>query len=152
LASGDQRWLAAAGNALLESHMRRRDNNYSSDSMPTSSSATSLTTTIAGAATRATQIDAVLSAIGDAYVFSGALEFVVSYARLHAAWRERKFAAFSRRTIELLNDGAAPRRYWLTLMLDCVPLLERNAIVFQLVCKLICYRDGCLFCCLCENR
>lgn len=110
LASGDQRWIAAAGNALLESHMRRDDG------------------ALDASTSRASQIDAVLSAIGDAYVFSGALEFVVNYARLHVMWRERTFAAFAARSIELLSDGAAPRRYWLTLMLDCVPLLERMCL------------------------
>jgi hypothetical protein len=85
--SGDQRWLAAAGNRLLSQQSSRRDDDVA-------------------ASTRAEQLDAVLGALTDAHVFSGTLEFVAEYARLRELMRTKQVRGrFFCRLLALMCDA-----------------------------------------------
>ncbi|KAL6078727.1 Nucleoporin nup85 [Balamuthia mandrillaris] len=56
--------------------------------------------------------------------FSDKLAFLNKYRELDACWKNNDFGSAVRLTLELLTTETAPRRFWMSLLRDIIPLLE----------------------------
>jgi hypothetical protein len=130
MASGDAERLNAVAALLLErfatysGNSGARHTSFARELRPLDDSADA-------AQLRAADVDAVLSVLGDSYMFSGKISFLSDYRRLHALWEAKDFAAYAALTVSLLRADVAPQRFWITLLLNCLPLLEHDSVVFD---------------------
>ncbi|KAN0048130.1 hypothetical protein ACTA71_002525 [Dictyostelium dimigraforme] len=52
------------------------------------------------------------------------LIFLIRYRELINLWKERSFKEYSSSLCLMFKDRVIPKRFWLRLLIDCVPLLE----------------------------
>ncbi|EAL64782.1 nucleoporin 85 [Dictyostelium discoideum AX4] len=52
------------------------------------------------------------------------LIFLIRYRELISLWKERSFKEYSSSLCLMFKDRVIPKRFWLRLLIDCVPLLE----------------------------
>jgi hypothetical protein len=130
MASGDAERLNAVAALLLErfatysGNSGARHTSFARELRPLDDSADA-------AQLRAADVDSVLSVLGDSFMFSGKISFLSDYRRLHALWEAKDLAAYAALTVSLLRVDVAPQRFWITLLLNCLPLLEHDSVVFD---------------------
>jgi nuclear pore complex protein Nup85 len=133
MASGDAERLSAVASLLLERFAMHSGNSGARHELFANESRALDDNSDAddAAQLRAADVDAVLESLGDSYMFSGKIAFLSDYRRLHALWVAKDLRGYARLTVDLLRVEVAPHRFWTTLLLNCLPLLESDAVVFD---------------------
>lgn len=73
-----------------------------------------------------------LDNLGAAMLVSDKLTFLGKYRKFHQLYDEKEFEAAAELLVSLLKSGVVPKRFWLTLLLDALPLLSlTDQIVFS---------------------
>eukprot|EP00794_Sanderia_malayensis_P008966 gene8967-9923_t len=73
----------------------------------------------------------VMSNIGSAMLLSDKLTFLGKYREFHKLYNDEQFEEAGRLLLQLLSSSLAPKRFWLTLMVDSLPILEHDKIIFN---------------------
>jgi nuclear pore complex protein Nup85 len=64
-----------------------------------------------------------LDHLGAAMLLSEKLTFLGKYREFHRLYEEQQFHAAGQLLVSLLQSGIVPKRFWLTLLMDALPLL-----------------------------
>jgi nuclear pore complex protein Nup85 len=131
MASGDAERLTAVASLLLERFAMHSGNSGARHQLFENESRALDDDGNDGALLRAADVDAVLESLGGSYMFSGKIAFLSDYRRLHALWQAKDMRGYAQLTVDLLRVDVAPHRFWTTLLLNCLPLLEHDAVVFD---------------------
>jgi len=59
------------------------------------------------------------------------LEFLKRYANFHENYAARNFALAARILVDILTGNPAPRVFWPTVLVDAIPLLEAEEVLFN---------------------
>ncbi|CAH1795134.1 unnamed protein product [Owenia fusiformis] len=69
--------------------------------------------------------------LGSEMLLSNRLTFLGKYREFHKLYEDGDFIAAASLLLSLLSSRMAPRKFWLTLLTDALPLLERDQVVFN---------------------
>ncbi|CAH1274333.1 NUP85 [Branchiostoma lanceolatum] len=72
-----------------------------------------------------------LDNLGTAMVLSDRLTFLGKYREFHRLHEEREFKSAANLLLQLLTNRMAPKKFWLTLLTDALPLLESEEVIFS---------------------
>ncbi|XP_078611940.1 nuclear pore complex protein Nup85-like [Branchiostoma floridae x Branchiostoma japonicum] len=72
-----------------------------------------------------------LDNLGTAMVLSDRLTFLGKYREFHRLHEEREFKSAANLLLQLLTNRMAPKKFWLTLLTDALPLLESEDVIFS---------------------
>ncbi|ELT92130.1 hypothetical protein CAPTEDRAFT_228245 [Capitella teleta] len=72
----------------------------------------------------------VLDHLGSSMLLSSKLTFLGKYREFHRLYEEREFKAAASLLLALLTAKIAPPRFGMTLLLDALPLLQSESIIF----------------------
>eukprot|EP01137_Pigoraptor_chileana_P031449 Opistho-2@19292 len=72
-----------------------------------------------------------LDGLGEQMALSERLVFLAKYRELHRHYEEGDFRRAGDLLVRLFTSNLAPKRFWLTLLVDAVPLLESPDVVFD---------------------
>ncbi|KAG8231483.1 hypothetical protein J437_LFUL000200 [Ladona fulva] len=70
-----------------------------------------------------------LDNLGSCMLISGRLTFLGKYCEFHRLYRAGDFREAAALLVSLLSSHLAPKYFWMTLLMDAVPLLESNDVV-----------------------
>mmetsp|Transcript_16010 Transcript_16010/g.41092 ORF Transcript_16010/g.41092 Transcript_16010/m.41092 type:complete len:190 (-) Transcript_16010:124-693(-) len=77
-------------------------------------------------------LDGVAEHLGDQkFVFSEKLSFLNKYCELQQYRKNKDYSRVAELTLQLFSSKLAPKRLWVHLLLDTLPLLERSEPVFN---------------------
>ncbi|KAF9102010.1 Nucleoporin nup85 [Mortierella sp. GBA35] len=77
-------------------------------------------------------LDDTLKAIAELDTTSSHVHFLRSYAEFHRDYKNGKLALAGETLVKLLSSGKAPKKYWIVLLLDALPLLEnKQQVIFN---------------------
>ncbi|XP_013379129.1 nuclear pore complex protein Nup85-like [Lingula anatina] len=71
-----------------------------------------------------------LDNLGQAMLLSDRLTFLGKYREFHKLYEDGDFEAATSLLLSLLTARLAPKKFWLTLLTDALPLLEADEVVF----------------------
>jgi nuclear pore complex protein Nup85 len=69
--------------------------------------------------------------LGSAMLMNNKLTFLAQYYEFHKLYGDRKLKEAGSLLTSLLNSGLAPKRFWSILLLDAIPLLMNDEIIFD---------------------
>ncbi|XP_047014843.1 nuclear pore complex protein Nup85 isoform X1 [Ictalurus punctatus] len=69
--------------------------------------------------------------LGPAMLLSDRLTFLGKYREFHRLYGEKKFAEAAKLLLSLMTAKIAPRSFWMTLLIDALPLLEQKEVIFS---------------------
>ncbi|XP_068118039.1 nuclear pore complex protein Nup85 [Hyperolius riggenbachi] len=69
--------------------------------------------------------------LGPAMLLSDRLTFLGKYREFHRLYSEQQFQEAARLLLSLMTARIAPGSFWLTLLLDALPLLEQQQVIFS---------------------
>ncbi|KAK3828775.1 MAG: Nup85 nucleoporin-domain-containing protein [Benniella sp.] len=69
-----------------------------------------------------------LASIPD-HTLNNHVEFLRSYAKFHQDYKNGDVRSAGRKVVELLSSGKTPKKYWVVILLDALPLLENKQVV-----------------------
>ncbi|XP_077979606.1 nuclear pore complex protein Nup85-like [Glandiceps talaboti] len=69
--------------------------------------------------------------LGPAMLLSDRLTFLGKYREFHKLYEQEEFKEAADLLLSLLTAKLAPQKFWLTLLTDALPLLERDEVVFN---------------------
>ncbi|XP_035695297.1 nuclear pore complex protein Nup85-like [Branchiostoma floridae] len=72
-----------------------------------------------------------LDNLGTAMVLSDRLTFLGKYREFHRLHEEWEFKSAANLLLQLLTNRMAPKKFWLTLLTDALPLLESEEVIFS---------------------
>ena len=73
----------------------------------------------------------ILDHLGPDMVLSEKLAFLGKYREFHLLYETSEFARAGQLLLSLLTAKLAPKRFWLMLLMDTLPLLESDRVVFD---------------------
>ncbi|KAG0066038.1 Nucleoporin nup85 [Linnemannia elongata] len=77
-------------------------------------------------------LDDTLASIESLDTSSSHVQFLRSYAGFHRDYKNGKLAKAGEVLVKLLANGTAPKKYWIVLLLDALPLLEnKQQVIFD---------------------
>lgn len=76
-------------------------------------------------------IQDLLENLGSSMLLSDRLTFLGKYCEFHQLYRDQHFRDAASLLSALMISNLAPKYFWLSLLLDAVPLLESNELVFN---------------------
>ncbi|KAM4664480.1 nuclear pore complex protein Nup85 [Discoglossus pictus] len=68
--------------------------------------------------------------LGPAMLLSDRLTFLGKYREFHRLYSDKQFAEAGRLLLSLMTARIAPCSFWFTLLMDALPLLEQNQVIF----------------------
>ncbi|XP_056144602.1 nuclear pore complex protein Nup85 [Lampris incognitus] len=68
--------------------------------------------------------------LGPAMLLSDRLTFLGKYREFHKLYEEKHFTEAAKLLLSLMTAKIAPRNFWMTLLLDALPLLEQKEVIF----------------------
>ncbi|XP_062886911.1 nuclear pore complex protein Nup85 isoform X2 [Mobula hypostoma] len=72
-----------------------------------------------------------ISNLGSSMLLSDRLTFLGKYCEFHKLYGEMRFAEAARLLLLLMTARIAPRSFWMTLLLDALPLMEQKEVIFS---------------------
>ncbi|XP_053087338.1 nuclear pore complex protein Nup85-like [Pangasianodon hypophthalmus] len=69
--------------------------------------------------------------LGPAMLLSDRLTFLGKYREFHRLYGEKKFTEAAKLLLSLMTAKIAPRSFWMTLLIDALPLLEQKEVIFS---------------------
>ncbi|KAG8564933.1 hypothetical protein GDO81_012642 [Engystomops pustulosus] len=69
--------------------------------------------------------------LGPAMLLSDRLTFLGKYREFHKMYNDQQFEEAARLLLSLMTARIAPCTFWLTLLLDALPLLEQQQVIFS---------------------
>ncbi|KAG7270713.1 hypothetical protein CRUP_000422 [Coryphaenoides rupestris] len=69
--------------------------------------------------------------LGPAMLLSDRLTFLGKYREFHRLYGENRFLDAAKLLLSLMTAKIAPRSFWMTLLLDALPLLEQKEVIFS---------------------
>ncbi|KAG7325967.1 hypothetical protein KOW79_010892 [Hemibagrus wyckioides] len=69
--------------------------------------------------------------LGPAMLLSDRLTFLGKYCEFHRLYGENKFTEAAKLLLSLMTAKIAPRSFWMTLLIDALPLLEQKEVIFS---------------------
>ncbi|XP_060068620.1 nuclear pore complex protein Nup85-like [Ylistrum balloti] len=69
--------------------------------------------------------------LGPSMLLSNRLTFLGKYREFHKLYEEKEFQAAGQLLLSLLQARLAPKRFWVTLLVDAIPLLEAEEVIFS---------------------
>uniref|UniRef100_A0A4W3GDF1 Nuclear pore complex protein Nup85 n=1 Tax=Callorhinchus milii TaxID=7868 RepID=A0A4W3GDF1_CALMI len=69
--------------------------------------------------------------LGSAMLLSDRLTFLGKYCEFHKLYGEKRFPEAARLLLSLMTARIAPRSFWMTLLVDALPLLEQKQVIFS---------------------
>ncbi|KAM3921196.1 nuclear pore complex protein Nup85 [Leptodactylus fuscus] len=69
--------------------------------------------------------------LGPAMLLSDRLTFLGKYREFHRMYNDQQFEEAARLLLSLMTARIAPSSFWLTLLLDALPLLEQQQVIFS---------------------
>ncbi|KAB5517652.1 hypothetical protein PHYPO_G00169650 [Pangasianodon hypophthalmus] len=69
--------------------------------------------------------------LGPAMLLSDRLTFLGKYREFHRLYGEKKFTDAAKLLLSLMTAKIAPRSFWMTLLIDALPLLEQKEVIFS---------------------
>ncbi|XP_055097128.1 nuclear pore complex protein Nup85 isoform X2 [Symphalangus syndactylus] len=69
--------------------------------------------------------------LGPAMMLSDRLTFLGKYREFHRMYGEKRFADAASLLLSLMTSRIAPRSFWMTLLIDALPLLEQKQVIFS---------------------
>ncbi|KAF9910212.1 Nucleoporin nup85 [Linnemannia zychae] len=77
-------------------------------------------------------LDDTLASIEKLETTSSHVHFLRSYTGFHRNYKNGKLAVAGESLVKLLSSGTAPKKYWVVLLLDALPLLEnKQQVIFD---------------------
>ncbi|XP_059509765.1 nuclear pore complex protein Nup85 isoform X5 [Stegostoma tigrinum] len=72
-----------------------------------------------------------ISNLGSSMLLSDRLTFLGKYCEFHKLYGEMQFAKAANLLLSLMTARIAPRSFWMTLLLDALPLMEQKEVIFS---------------------
>uniref|UniRef100_UPI00398ECCF6 nuclear pore complex protein Nup85-like n=1 Tax=Pristiophorus japonicus TaxID=55135 RepID=UPI00398ECCF6 len=72
-----------------------------------------------------------ISNLGSSMLLSDRLTFLGKYCEFHKLYGETQFAEAAKLLLSLMTARIAPRSFWMTLLLDSLPLMEQKEVIFS---------------------
>ncbi|XP_055510012.1 nuclear pore complex protein Nup85 isoform X1 [Leucoraja erinacea] len=72
-----------------------------------------------------------ISNLGSSMLLSDRLTFLGKYCEFHKLYGEMRFAEAAKLLLLLMTARIAPRSFWMTLLLDALPLMEQKEVIFS---------------------
>ncbi|KAG9279243.1 nuclear pore complex protein Nup85 [Astyanax mexicanus] len=69
--------------------------------------------------------------LGPAMLLSDRLTFLGKYREFHRLYGEKRFTEAAKLLLSLMTAKIAPRSFWMTLLVDALPLLEQKEVIFS---------------------
>ncbi|KAF7686403.1 nuclear pore complex protein Nup85 [Silurus meridionalis] len=69
--------------------------------------------------------------LGPAMLLSDRLTFLGKYREFHRLYEDKKFTEAAKLLLSLMTAKIAPRSFWMTLLIDALPLLEQKEVIFS---------------------
>lgn len=69
--------------------------------------------------------------LGPAMLLSDRLTFLGKYREFHQLYGEKLFSEAAKLLLSLMTAKIAPRSFWMTLLIDALPLLEQKEVIFS---------------------
>ncbi|XP_053087343.1 nuclear pore complex protein Nup85-like [Pangasianodon hypophthalmus] len=69
--------------------------------------------------------------LGPAMLLSDRLTFLGKYREFHRLYGEKKFTDAAKLLLSLMTAKIAPHSFWMTLLIDALPLLEQKEVIFS---------------------
>ncbi|CAL8305615.1 unnamed protein product [Merluccius merluccius] len=69
--------------------------------------------------------------LGPAMLLSDRLTFLGKYREFHKLYGEKHFQDAAKLLLSLMTAKIAPRSFWMTLLMDALPLLEQKEVIFS---------------------
>ncbi|KAF5906051.1 nuclear pore complex protein Nup85 [Clarias magur] len=69
--------------------------------------------------------------LGPAMLLSDRLTFLGKYREFHRLYGEKLFIEAAKLLLSLMTAKIAPRSFWMTLLIDALPLLEQKEVIFS---------------------
>ncbi|XP_060760323.1 nuclear pore complex protein Nup85 isoform X2 [Neoarius graeffei] len=69
--------------------------------------------------------------LGPAMLLSDRLTFLGKYREFHRLYGEKLFTEAAKLLLSLMTAKIAPRSFWMTLLMDALPLLEQKEVIFS---------------------
>ncbi|XP_069124557.1 nuclear pore complex protein Nup85-like [Argopecten irradians] len=69
--------------------------------------------------------------LGPSMLLSNRLTFLGKYREFHKLYEEKEFEAAGQLLLSLLQARLAPKQFWVTLLVDAMPLLEAEKVIFS---------------------
>ena len=69
--------------------------------------------------------------LGSSMLLSSKLTFLGKYREFHKLYEDGEFKTSAALLLSLLTSQVAPSKFWLTLLLDALPLLEADEVIFS---------------------
>ncbi|XP_067860560.1 nuclear pore complex protein Nup85 [Heptranchias perlo] len=69
--------------------------------------------------------------LGPSMLLSDRLTFLGKYCEFHKLYGETKFEEAAKLLLSLMTARIAPRSFWMTLLLDALPLMEQKQVIFS---------------------
>ncbi|KAB5517658.1 hypothetical protein PHYPO_G00169780 [Pangasianodon hypophthalmus] len=69
--------------------------------------------------------------LGPAMLLSDRLTFLGKYREFHRLYGEKKFTEAAKLLLSLMTAKIAPHSFWMTLLIDALPLLEQKEVIFS---------------------
>ncbi|XP_069785475.1 nuclear pore complex protein Nup85 isoform X2 [Narcine bancroftii] len=73
-----------------------------------------------------------ISNLGSSMLLSDRLTFLGKYCEFHKLYGEMQFAEAAKLLLLLMTARIAPRSFWMTLLLDALPLMEQKEVIFSM--------------------
>ncbi|XP_078063807.1 nuclear pore complex protein Nup85 [Mustelus asterias] len=72
-----------------------------------------------------------ISNLGSSMLLSERLTFLGKYCEFHKLYGEMQFAKAADLLLLLMTASSAPRSFWMTLLLDALPMMEQKEVIFS---------------------
>ncbi|XP_078257347.1 nuclear pore complex protein Nup85 [Rhinoraja longicauda] len=72
-----------------------------------------------------------ISNLGSSMLLSDRLTFLGKYCEFHKLYGEMQFVEAAKLLLLLMTARIAPRSFWMTLLLDALPLMEQKEVIFS---------------------
>lgn len=69
--------------------------------------------------------------LGPSMLLSNRLTFLGKYREFHKLYKESEFVLAGELLLSLLQARLAPKQFWITLLVDAIPLLEAEEVIFS---------------------
>ncbi|KAG5279982.1 hypothetical protein AALO_G00083650 [Alosa alosa] len=69
--------------------------------------------------------------LGPAMLLSDRLTFLGKYREFHRLYGEKRFTEAAKLLLSLMTAKIAPQSFWMTLLIDALPLLEQKEVIFS---------------------
>lgn len=68
--------------------------------------------------------------LGSSMLLSNKLTFLGKYYEFHKLYESRRFKEAAKLLVSLLTSNLAPRKFWMILLIDSLPLLQHDEVIF----------------------